>query len=416
MKFVYVPCDRLQVSRTGLGTVSPNYSNAFLEIGQTFTMTAKPASGYLFSNWTDNAGSLITNAAGLRFQMQSNLSFTANFVPNPFLPVAGTYQGLFHDTNGVAFQSAGFFNATVKTNGVFSAKLSQGTNSYPFTGQFSLAGVFATNSIPRRGLSPLSAQLALDFGGRDALIGELSDGIWTAELLANRAVYSPTNPAPQSGRKYTLVIPGSEESSQEPGGYGFGTVGVDTSGTVSFSGSLGDGAKVTQSAIVSRQGYWPMYVPLYSGNGSIWGWLTFTNDPESDLSGSVNWIKLALSSAKLYPAGFTNWFDAVGSVYGFTNGVRVLSLTNGVATFEGGNLSQSITNQFWLGTNNLVTGSNKLSLKITTTSGLFQGGFINPATGKSNSFSGALLQKQNAGYGYFLGTNQTGSVTLQKSD
>jgi cyclophilin family peptidyl-prolyl cis-trans isomerase len=416
VKFVYVPCDRLQVSRTGLGTVSPNYSNAFLEIGRTFTLTAKPAGGYLFSNWTDNAGTQITNAAGLRFQMQSNLSFTANFVPNPFLPVTGTYQGLFHDTNGVAFQSAGFFNATVKTNGVFSAKLSQGTNSYPFTGQFSLAGVFATNSIPRRGLSPLSAQLFLDFGGGDDLTGWLSDGIWTAELLANRAVYSPTNPAPQSGRKYTLVIPGSEDSSQEPGGYGFGTVGVDTSGTVSFSGSLGDGAKVTQSAIVSRQGYWPLYVPLYSGNGSIWGWLTFTNDPESDLSGSVNWIKLAQASAKLYPAGFTNWFDAVGSVYSFTNGVRVLSLTNGVATFEGGNLSQSITNQFWLGTNNLVTGSNTLSLKITTTSGLFQGGFINPATGKSNSFSGALLQKQNAGYGYFLGTNQTGSVTLQKSD
>jgi hypothetical protein len=236
------------------------------------------------------------------------------------------------------------------------------------------------------------------------------------ELLANRAVYSPTNPAPQSGRKYTLAISGSEDSSQEPGGYGFGTVGVNTSGTISFSGSLGDGAKVTQSAIVSRQGYWPLYVPLYSGNGSIWGWLTFTNDPDSDLSGSVNWIKLAQPSAKLYPAGFTNWFDAIGSVYGFTNGVRVLDLTNGVATFEGGNLSQTITNQFWLGTNNLVTGSNTLSLKITTTSGLFQGGFINPATGKSNSFSGALLQKQNAGYGYFLGTNQTGSVTLQKND
>ena len=69
-------------------------------------------------------------------------------------------------------------------------------------------------------------------------------------------------------------------------------------------------------------------------------------------------------------------------------------------------------NQFFLGTNNLVLGSEKLSLTINTASGLFQGSTTN-GEGKTIPFSGALLRKQNAGFGQFLGTNQTGSVSLQ---
>ena len=34
--------------------------------------------------------------------MQPDLVLQANFVTNPFSPVAGTYQGLFYDTNNVA--------------------------------------------------------------------------------------------------------------------------------------------------------------------------------------------------------------------------------------------------------------------------------------------------------------------------
>jgi hypothetical protein len=44
---------------------------------------------------------------------------------------------------------------------------------------------------------------------------------------------------------------------------------------------------------------------------------------------------------------------------------------------------------------------------------VFQGGLIDPGTGRSNYFRGAVLQKRNAGYGYFKGTNQTGAVLLQ---
>jgi hypothetical protein len=78
---------------------------------------------------------------------------------------------------------------------------------------------------------------------------------------------------------------------------------------------------------------------------------------------------------------------------------------------EGGGLTQSISNQFTLAANNIVTGSNKLSLTLTTTTGLFQGTATN-SVGKTVSFKGAVLQKQTNGFGQFLNTNQSGSVQL----
>jgi hypothetical protein len=50
---------------------------------------------------------------------------------------------------------------------------------------------------------------------------------------------------------------------------------------------------------------------------------------------------------------------------------------------------------------------------ITTASGLFKGTVVNPADGKSVSFNGVVLQKQNIAAGFFTGFNQTGRVYMQ---
>jgi hypothetical protein len=54
--------------------------------------------------------------------------------------------------------------------------------------------------------------------------------------------------------------------------------------------------------------------------------------------------------------------------------------------------------------------SNTLTMKLTLPTGRFQGSAQNPASGKTFPFSGVVLQKQNGGAGYFLGTNQGGAV------
>jgi hypothetical protein len=75
-------------------------------------------------------------------------------------------------------------------------------------------------------------------------------------------------------------------------------------------------------------------------------------------------------------------------------------------------LPQGFTDYFTLGKNSKVTDTNKMSLTISTASGLFTGSVVNPATKKAISIYGAVLQKQNIGAGYFLGTNESGEVFL----
>ena len=186
---------------------------------------------------------------------------------------------------------------------------------------------------------------------------------------------------------------------------------VDSLGRVSFAGTLGDGTKLAQKTILTPGGQWPFYVPLYTGKGSILGWLAFSNQADSDITGPVSWFKLP-QPGKFYAAGFTNQTTAAGSIFRFTSGVPVLDFVNGQVWLANGNLASSFTNQITLNSANKVTNlsSNALTLTIVTTSGLFKGSVVNPATGKPIAITGVVLQKQNYGGGLFLGTDQVGRV------
>ncbi len=257
--------------------------------------------------------------------------------------------------------------------------------------------------------------MLLELSG-DRILGSVKNPDWTAELLAYRSSFNAmTNPATQTG-KYTMMIPGSDNPNTNPTGAGFGTLTLSAAGGIQFSGTLAEGTKITQKTTLSSNGQWPFYVSLYGGQGSVLSWLIFTNEDTSDFSGSLTWIKPAMPTAKYYPVGFSNEVTAVGSryvSYGTTN--RVLNFTDGLVAFGEGNLLQAFTNNVILNTNNKVTNlsSNKLSLTITASSGLLKGSVNDPITGKAILFNGAVLQKQNIGAGFFLGTNQSGLFQLE---
>ena len=92
---------------------------------------------------------------------------------------------------------------------------------------------------------------------------------------------------------------------------GTGTLTVSTSGQVKFKGTLGDGTKVSQSAIISQDGDWPFYIPLYKGGGQIMGWLNF--DGAGNVGGPTSWIKLPNAHNKAFPDGFELNPTATGS-------------------------------------------------------------------------------------------------------
>jgi hypothetical protein len=413
--FNYVIVSPLTLTVSGNGTVTPNLNGQLLQVGANFTVTAKPGVGFIFAGWTIGVAA---DNPKLTFTMQSNLVLQANFIPNPFLPAVGTYQGLFYDTNTLAHQSAGLLTAKLSGSGGFSGKLLSAGKSYSLSGHFSATG-FSSNLVSRSGLSPLTVLLQLDLVGADSMTGQVSDGTWIAGLAANRSTFNAmTNPAPQAGR-YTFAIPPIADSLDDPGGAGFGSVTVTAAGAVQVSGVLGDGTKITQSAILSKDGQWAFYVPLYSGNGSDFGWQTFFSMPfppgGEDFSGEAKWTKLPQPASKFYPGGFTNLSFLGGSRYSFTNGVPILNFTNGLVLLANGDdLAESFSNRIVFATNVVINlETNNLIVTITPASGLFKGTVVDPFTGRKLSFQGILVQHMfDAGEGFFLGTNRTGLFFL----
>jgi len=258
----------------------------------------------------------------------------------------------------------------------------------------------------------LTLSLQLDSASRQ-LRGTVSDGRWTANLMADKLVYTKSAHANQAGT-YTLVIPGGSADTNSPAGHSVGSVNVDASGNVTWSGTLADGSKVTQKSAISAEGIWPLYSSLYSGKGVVLGWIQVTND---SVGGDLIWVKPTGVPGNYYPDGFTNLINSVGSPYHKpATGARVLNWNGGLGEFSisGGGLSQSWTNDIRLELNNRVTnlGEPKLSLSITTSSGLFRGTFIDPETQKAELFQGVLFPDSNVGIGYFLGSGQSGEIRL----
>jgi len=402
------------VQVSGAGTVNPNYNGQVLLLGKPYTMTAEQKPGAMFAGWS---GSINFAGTKLNFTVQSNLFLEASFVPNPYLAAQGNYYGLFAPTNVPRQQTnSGAFTLNITSTGIFSGKLTIGTNTPSLSGQFNAFG-FASITTPRRGLSTWTTTMQLDFADQ-SVQGTVGDGSFTAVLDGNQQVFSASHPATSYEGAYTLILPGTTNPELGPFGDSYQTVSVLASGGISFSGSLADGTTVplTTSAI-SKDGYWPFYLPLYGGNGSLWSWNYFSGG--TIMATNASWIN-ATNTLKtaVYRAGFTNpAATMIGSAY-LSTIEPSLALTDGQVTLEGGNLLLPITNSFILTSKNalVLTNSgdtNKLTLTINKTSGVISGTFSNPSNPKATiTLRGVLLQNQTNAQGYFLGSNQSGTFML----
>lgn len=236
------------------------------------------------------------------------------------------------------------------------------------------------------------------------------------------------------------MIPGFSNPAQAPTGFGYLLTTVDTAGKVKVTGAAADGYLLNQNVVLSKNGEWPFYVPLYKEKrvytlgttqvtnthyqGSMIGWLAFeTNTPAgpgaTNLApqGFVSWMKQPWTNA-IYPGGFAGSFEIKSSRYvPPPSGTRVLNMTSGHIIVTNGNISGSISNRFNLGIDNRVqmtpTAINSLRITLTPSTGFMGGSFTHPQ--KSDLVArifGVVLQDYNYGRGYFLGTNQTGIVRL----
>ncbi len=124
-RLFYVLSGLLTVRTNGNGgSIVPNYNQALLQIGLSYTMTAVAKPGFAFTNWTDGSDGLVTNKPAVRFTMVSNLILTANFldivkptISATNLPVSGIVSNQSFTLKGRAGDNVSVANAFYNLTG-----------------------------------------------------------------------------------------------------------------------------------------------------------------------------------------------------------------------------------------------------------------------------------------------------------
>jgi uncharacterized repeat protein (TIGR03803 family) len=330
-----------------------------------------------------------------------------------FLP--GSYNGLVLVTNAPAQASSGLISLVLSKTGSFTADVTVDGVRSAFKGQFDSSGN-STNTVTRKKLNPLTVifEATAVSNATDEIVGTVSDGTFTAQLVANLAVFSAVNPSPWVGAFTFALAPADSSDPTVPQGYGYGTLTVTSLGSGSLKGALGDGTAISGTFPVSGYGTWPLYDSLYKNNGSCIGWVTLNDD--NTMGGTVYWFKGPGSAGALYPKGFSTALSLTGDIYvpPANGGSSVMAI--GQLTLGGGNLTSNIVisvsiNAKGTGTASPI-GSNDLKLNVAPTTGALSGSFLDPTIGKAVKFEGLLLQSSGAASGYFLGTSESGFVTF----
>jgi hypothetical protein len=369
----------VQVGGIG-GSVSPNDNGKSFTVGKLIQLTAVPAYGYLFSNWvaTGTVSFVSTNPV-LKFSMQSDLVLQANFVTNLFLAVQGKFAGLFEPTNVARTQdNSGSFSLNLTSSGVCSGTLDLGGQSVPFAGRFDVDGKGEIVARAAHGIPALTIDLQLDSASQ-SISGTISNATFIAQWNGYRAVFSPLDNATDFEGQYTLVIPGTTDPALGPFGDSYGTVNVDDLGNITLAGSLADGTAISQSSVLSQDGYWPLYVSFDGGDGSLWGWISFTNQTLR-ASPSLSWINGGNSIHAAYSSGFTNQEARLrGGLY-----LPNQTLPPGLAV----TLDES-NPPFTILVTNLLQNTNKLTLKTNVMTGVINGSLPIPTIPNKSSRSTA---------------------------
>jgi len=330
-----------------------------------------------------------------------------------FLP--GTYDGLVMVTNAPAQASSGSISLVLSKTGSFSADVTVNGVRSAFRGKFDSSGN-STNTVTRRKLNSLTVifEATAVSNATDEIVGTVSDGTFTAQLVANLSVFSAVNPSQWVGAYTFVLAPADSSDTTVPQGYGYGTLTVTSLGSGSLRGVLGDGTTISGTFPVSGYGTWPLYESLYRNNGSCIGWVTLNED--NTMGGTVYWFKGAGSTGALYPDGFSTALSLTGDIYVPPADSGPSVAATGQLTLGGGNLTSNIVINVSVNAKGTGTvsplGSNDLKLKITPTTGALSGSFLDPTTSKTVRFEGLLLQSSGAASGYFLGTTESGFVTF----
>ena len=367
--------------------------------------------------------------------------------------VVARFRGLTTGDDAAPFASRGCWMVNVAPDGVtFSGQLRLGRNAWALHGAFDGNGtaIFRSSGIGSRSIDrPGHPTATLTFSRTftdgvpqlTGLVEEQGAGGASIQLTAGAALYvaaaNPTAPLVQTPTelvgRYTVVFPPRTPVQQGldaedfPQGYGVATLTVRTNGQAVLVGRLGDGSAISCTAPITAGNAWPLYVGLMGREGAILGPVQFRDQPNvSDLDATeLAWFQPARLTGVRYPQGWPSGIkvDLLGSHYIASGGAfpdlgtpgtqgnarfKLRAGTLGDADASDGDPATPITRSANVRTDNTVTvispGATQLGCKIDRVTGTFTGTFRHNLTGALITYRGAVLQKQEKGFGYFLST------------
>jgi hypothetical protein len=388
-------------------------NGALLNIGEGYSITARPAADALFVDWTGTMGVVTTPT--INFIMESNLSLTANLTTNEFFGMAGVYNGLFAENGAVTEESAGMISGLTLTNtGVYSGVLVLEGTSHRLSGKFNPAGQSSNFVASKEGALVVQMNLVTNTYPNQ-IRGSVSANGWESDI---QLVAKATGSLPSTAD--TMILPPDTNFAS---GYGYAVI-TNHAGSVSFIGRLADGATFNTTMALSQSNSVPLYVSLYGNTGLLTGWLDFDTAQYGDQvpQGQLIWIKKGGAAGKLYASGFTNVVTVQGSRWVAPSpGQAALPFTTdapGELQIFGGNLDDPLTFIVSIGANNGLDNvpagfsTNSLTGSINPKTGLLTVVFGNGKGKATTTGTGVALQYSTNAFGFFLGNTNSGAITL----
>ena len=383
-------------------------------------------------NGTDNFTYTISDGQG-------NTAVGNVSLRNPFLINKGDYAAPISGVTPTAANS-GYLFVSTSFNGAFTAQIRFAGETFKFKGIFALDGTFTGDLVRRSGarfqftmqfpigsVAPIGASLLAPIA-TPAITGSIGPVGQLTAFSAPRNLFSASNPAPRVG-SYTVSLPPNAGATL-PQGNGFGILEIGKSGRASLVGKLGDDRSYSSGVFLNANGTLPIYAALYRIPGSLFGTATFsTVGAFTKLEGPLNWFKPPTPGTVFFKAGFLTTIAMKGSSYvppAVSQKALIVPATSPNATFKvsAGELRPGVvrTSRFTLGTRPAagayaatfqLPDALQTSLRINAGTGFFSGVFSDPASvGIRRTYSGALIQMDNAGVGVFAGKAKTGKIDL----
>lgn len=370
------------------------------------------------------------NAAGAGAAVTFNLSIEA------LTGVTyGSFAGLIERHSEINSHLGGRLVISIRESGFYSGKVWQGrsTSAQSFSGRLQAqpGGNAILESGIGRGSAALLLRLEIDRVTGAAAGSLRRDDITSTSAAAWQSPWNRANPATaQVGTFTTALIPDAivqSDAALYPQGNGFLTWTIKSDGTVLWAGKATEGAALSGSTRLGRQGQLPLFQLLRGSTASLLGVAMLNGDDIDPLSGhESSFFAAALPASnrsRVYRNGIP-WHGIVirGGRYTPPAGL-ILDLPaappeNAGITLNGGGLDEDIVVPLFINASHRAasTGDNPANVRLRSLqprTGLFSGTFASGGT-----FSGLIIPRLGQGAGYHLratgtGAVQSGKVTLE---